>query len=255
MAAAGASGRRSPTLNVALALPRAPCRSAATRLLLPLAFAPQFVQLYETRCACQAAMGPPRRGGIRSGCSLRRWHVGPEGRLHVVQTVLGQSKAKNQRPAFEKLVGFACVHNAGVTQDRLRGVFEAIGGEPCFLECAMLHVGGTAIRGSRELLRLWRVLRRLQWLACVKGLRLPRLQPTARRSARHVWSEVSPAPPPGPRSKRRRRPRRTVGPASQRNARTGSAAAGLPCPKESGSAIPAGPRTAGRPNAATCERT
>jgi hypothetical protein len=60
--------------------------------------------------------------------------------------VFDRSKAENHRPGFEVLVDCACVQKAEVPQDSLRGVLEAVGGEPRFGEDMTLDIAGHGFR-------------------------------------------------------------------------------------------------------------
>ena len=69
----------------------------------------------------------------------------------MVSAVLARLAGENQQSAFGVSVDFACVRKAGVAQDRLRGVLEAIGCEPCLGEDMTFGIAGNSFRISFRL--------------------------------------------------------------------------------------------------------
>jgi len=76
--------------------------------------------------------------------SERGWYVGPGRRRKRLQA-FGWPQGKNCRPAGRAWVDVACVQKAEVTRDSLRGVLEAIGGEPCFSEDVTFDIVGNSL--------------------------------------------------------------------------------------------------------------
>ena len=72
----------------------------------------------------------------------------------MVSTVFSRLTRENHRSALEIWADSVCVEKVEVTQDRLRGVPEAVGGEPCFPENVTFDIGGHSFRISAWLLGL-----------------------------------------------------------------------------------------------------
>ena len=72
----------------------------------------------------------------------------------MVSTVFSRLTRENHRSALEVWADSVCVEKVGVTQDRLRGVPEAVGGEPCFPEDVTFDIAGHGFRISAWLLGL-----------------------------------------------------------------------------------------------------
>jgi len=102
----------------------------------------QLTARNQTVCACQAAIGPPGRCWVRSEGSLKRWHVEQGWQGASGLALFARQGGGRQRSAFETLADSARVEQAKVTQQRLRGVLEAIGREPCFREYMTFDIAG-----------------------------------------------------------------------------------------------------------------
>ena len=110
--------------------------------------------LDEARCVCQATIGPPCGGRIRSECSLKRRPVGQGWQGASGLVLFARSRVKIRGPADDPWLDGGCVQQAKATQEELRGRLEAIGGETCFLEYGTFDIGWHGFRISSWLLGL-----------------------------------------------------------------------------------------------------
>ena len=102
-----------------------------------------------TACTCQAAMRPPRNGEIRRRTGPERdgsWDRRARGRgLRASSARWGQT---SQHSPLERWADSARGESAGARQRGLRGVFQAMGGEPRFGEHVAFAIGGQAAGAS-----------------------------------------------------------------------------------------------------------